>query len=122
MKLFSWFRREGANVAIPDLPGIPARLRHYSSVEVIAQPGASCTAARALAGQRFLPEEAPRFPLPDCDQPECDCKYRHHGDRRAEVRRIDDLQGCIVSLPVKVDPDRRQPEARGRRASDQRRK
>jgi hypothetical protein len=122
MGWFSWLTRNRPSDTVTIARGPTDSSRRYSSVEIVPRAGACCAAVQSLAGQRFLPEEAPRFPLPDCDQPECDCKYRHHGDRRTEVRRIDDLQGCIVSLPVKVDPDRRRPEARGRRATDRRQK
>ena len=50
----------------------------------------SCESAQTLAGQRFLVNEAPTFPLPGCDRSNCSCKYVRHtarrgndGDRRA---------------------------------------
>jgi len=48
-----------------------------------------CTAVQALAGQRFLSDEAPALPLPGCDQASCQCAYAHHRDRRdGEDRRV----------------------------------
>ncbi len=41
-----------------------------------------CSAAQSLEGKRFLSNAAPRIPLPDCDVPECECRFEHHGDRR----------------------------------------
>jgi hypothetical protein len=49
--------------------------------------GKSCDAARRIAGRRFLSGDAPRFPLPDCDQTSCGCGFRHFADRRGGPRR-----------------------------------
>ena len=46
----------------------------------------ACEEALKLHGKRFLPTEAPNFPLPGCDQ-NCSCKYKHHSDRRQDDRR-----------------------------------
>lgn len=43
----------------------------------------ACEAARDLAGHRLLSSAAPRLPLPDCDAPECSCRFVHHKDRRS---------------------------------------
>ncbi|NCF52414.1 hypothetical protein GWP57_12440 [Gammaproteobacteria bacterium] len=43
----------------------------------------SCSAAKALAGQRFLATAAPTLPLPDCDAAACQCRFAHHDDRRS---------------------------------------
>ena len=42
----------------------------------------ACEAAKAMSGRRFLSTAAPRLPLPDCDSPECNCRFAHHKDRR----------------------------------------
>lgn len=42
----------------------------------------ACAAAKAMDGRRFLAGAAPKLPLPDCDAPECQCKFKHHDDRR----------------------------------------
>ena len=63
-----------------------ARLR-YHCVEIIAGPG-GCKAAVELKKMRLLSADAPRLPLATCDTPgQCDCRYRHHDDRRAGPRR-----------------------------------
>jgi hypothetical protein len=73
-----------------------------------------CDAARALAGKRFLPGEAPSLPLPDCDcGSRCECRYRHHEDRRCGPRRAAD--GAFASPPT-GNEDRRHAE--GRREQD----
>ena len=45
-----------------------------------------CSAADAIKIQRFLSEDAPGLPLPDCSSPECRCKYVHYADRRDGAR------------------------------------
>ncbi len=55
--------------------------RRFHGISVKPGPQA-CQAVQELAGQRFLPEEAPAVPLAACDQGRCQCAYAHHGDRR----------------------------------------
>jgi PLD-like domain len=43
----------------------------------------ACNAAKALTGRRFLSSAAPRLPLPECDYPNCNCRFVHFTDRRA---------------------------------------
>jgi hypothetical protein len=43
----------------------------------------SCSAAEAMAGRRFLSNAAPRLPLADCDNENCDCHFAHYKDRRS---------------------------------------
>lgn len=48
-----------------------------------------CKAVRGLRKQRFLTNDPPLLPLPDCDLARCRCQYRHHEDRRhSDERRI----------------------------------
>ncbi len=42
----------------------------------------ACDAAKALTGRRFLSSAAPRLPLPECDYPDCNCRFAHFNDRR----------------------------------------
>jgi len=80
----------------------------------IASTGASCEAARALKGQRYLSADAPRLPLPGCTSPaSCPCVYRKHADRRAGPRREEETSGLRRSSPT---PERR--ARRGRRSTD----
>ena len=61
--------------------------RKWHAVSIIAD-GAACRAALALADRRYLSAEAPRLPLDGCDKPGgCQCRYRHHPDRRVGPRR-----------------------------------
>lgn len=43
----------------------------------------ACDAAKAMTGRRFLSKAAPRLPLPECDFPNCSCRFVHYDDRRA---------------------------------------
>jgi hypothetical protein len=62
---------------------------HYygASVQICSNP---CDAARDIADKRFLSEDAPHFPLPDCDRDECRCIMRPQDDRRAGYSRRGD--------------------------------
>jgi hypothetical protein len=89
-----------------------ARLR-YHCVEIIAGPG-GCKAAMELANQRLLSADAPRLPLATCDNPaQCDCRYRHHDDRRAGPRRAAET-GSRVGIWAQTN----RRKARGRRDAD----
>ena len=51
-----------------------------------------CKAVAALDGKRYLSTEAPSLPLAGCSSPgACQCKYRHHSDRREDFRRDTDV-------------------------------
>ena len=85
----------------------------WSAVSIVCT-SASCAAARALKGQRFLSADAPRLPVADCTSAEtCPCVYRKHSDRRAGPRREVDASGLKRSSP---SPERR--SSRGRRTTD----
>lgn len=56
----------------------------------------ACSAAKSLQGKRFLSNAAPRLPLPDCDVPQCKCRFVHHKDRRAGDDRRDPYGAGIV--------------------------
>jgi hypothetical protein len=72
---------------------------------VCIQPvGKRCAAATALVGQRFLSRDAPRLPLADCDQPACQCHYRHYDDRRTEGQALD-RNGMPLPHPERRDSD-----------------
>ena len=60
----------------------------FHAVE-IQVPASACEAAKALSGHRYLSRETPPLlPLADCDRRgECQCRYRHHEDRRGDSRR-----------------------------------
>ena len=85
----------------------------WYAVSIVAG-GQACAIARRLLSNRWLSAAAPRFPLAGCDAKRCDCRYRHHADRRAALRRQLDREGR--SLYFK-GTDNRSPRL-GRRKSD----
>jgi hypothetical protein len=86
----------------------------WSAVSIVAA-SASCEAARALKGRRFLSAEAPRIPLAECTLAEsCHCVYRKYADRRAGPRRTEDQDG--MRRTAGSGPERR--AGRGRRSTD----
>lgn len=87
----------------------------YHCVEIVGGPDC-CEAAKTLAGQRLLSDQAPLVPLADCDRPrDCACIYQHHDDRRAGPRRQKPA-GRQQQKRLWHGPDRR--VGRGRRESD----
>ena len=69
-------------------PGHPKHPWH--AVSVAGEPGA-CPAAKGLRDKRFLSDEAPPLPLPECSSPlRCKCIYVHYLDRRTNARRETD--------------------------------
>jgi hypothetical protein len=86
----------------------------YQAVSIRARASA-CEAARACGTERFLSLEAPSLPLNDCSKPaQCQCRYRHHGDRRDEPRR--DADAGLPGQPWHVEE--RRAGGGGRRATD----
>jgi len=87
----------------------PPSRSSYSAVSIVSK-GGRCGAAAELDEQRFLSEEAPPIPLPDCDQRDrCQCRYQHWDDRRQDDRRSP-LQGMAASL--RTSDDRRDGDDR----------
>jgi hypothetical protein len=84
----------------------------YHAVSVL--PGNdACAAAYRFSGQRFLSRQAPRLPLPSCDAATCDCRFKHHKDRRSGPRRNSDVGMIMAGYSGN---ERRR--SRGRRATD----
>ena len=90
-----------------------ARLR-FHAVTVMPCPDA-CPQARAVQNVRLLSAETPpRLPMAGCDRPErCDCRFRHHDDRRVGPRRR--VERAMGSNPYELDERR---AVRGRRDTD----
>jgi hypothetical protein len=83
----------------------------YRAVSIVPAPGA-CAEARRLRRARYLLNEAPRLPLPECSQPlTCSCSYRKYPDRRVAERR-----DIAASGRWYMGDDRR--KSNGRRATD----
>jgi hypothetical protein len=111
--MFSLFKRMAR---VPDKKQAAAPESAYHAVDIVSN-GVCCKAVQHLAGTRFLSRERPpQLPLGNCDFPQaCTCRYRHHEDRRRELRRHSDhAWGSAAPLPA----DRERRRASGRRASD----
>lgn len=87
----------------------------YQSVS-IARRACSCDAVADHDGRRFLAAEAPLLPVQGCNVARCDCRYRHHVDRRSrgDRRSVMGLQTQLYTANGR--PERRL--ARGRRRED----
>ncbi len=114
------FRRTRATTkkrpAVPDRLGKVQSDARFLAVSLENLSGA-CAAAYAIQGERFLPTAAPRIPLPECDAPECNCRYVRHNDRRlSRTRRqrwmgnVGDLGGAIKEQRDGGDRRRNDPE------------
>ena len=83
----------------------------YRAVSIVPH-ASSCAEARRLRPIRFLTNEVPRVPLPQCSQPlTCTCTYRKYPDRRTAERRDIGSSGRFY-----MGLDRR--KSTGRRAGD----
>jgi hypothetical protein len=81
----------------------------------VATNGECCAAASGLHKMRFLSAEAPVIPLMGCSRPDaCRCFYKHHEDRRGQLRRREEITG--LRAKVRVEEERRQ--GRDRRETD----
>jgi len=83
---------------------------HAVSIETNA---VCCAAARALHKARFLSAQAPSLPLAQCvAKATCRCFYKHHDDRRCQLRRREEITGLRPNVRVveerRVERDRRQ--------------
>ena len=88
----------------------------YHGVQVIANPSECCQAAKAIAGQRYLPNEVPMLPLPGCDAADCRCTYKRFDDRRTDLRRASDV-GYDMATELH-DQENRKSTSPGRRSAD----
>jgi len=86
----------------------------WRAVEI--RPGLfCCKSAAKIANRIYLASEAPAFPLDDCSEKKCHCKYKFLDDRRSGEDRRDD-NTTLSSVTQGFETDRR--HLRGRRASD----
>ncbi len=85
---------------------------HAVSIETVA---GCCNYARALRESRFLSAEAPVLPLPNCPtRDRCRCLYKHHEDRRGQLRRREEITGLRANVRIveerRVERDRRKSD------------
>jgi hypothetical protein len=89
----------------------------WHAVSVVGASGA-CPATELLRDKRFLSNEAPALPLPQCSSPSrCKCTYCHWSDRRAFLRRETD-RGRFPRPRLGKEERRQGLQANGRRADD----
>jgi hypothetical protein len=93
----------------------PARERSYFGASLDPGPDA-CDAAMALSGKRYLANEVPKLPLPECDAATCKCQIVPHSDRRAGHDRRDSFSAYGDHQP-ELDQTWR-TRKRGRRKDD----
>lgn len=117
MALFSLFSRAEADKSVNQSAIRPKPNFEFRGVEVVPDANACCTAVEALAGRRLLAHEAPQLPMPDCDQPSCECRFKQYTDRRTDLRRNSDAGiGTMADMFV---TDNARAERPGRRSVDQ---
>ena len=91
-------------------PRTPEQPYHAVTVRALAS---GCDAAKALADKIYLACEAPKLPLEECDAAVCKCKFKHHPDRRQEIRRAED-----EGAPAQESGDLHRRTNPGRRETD----
>lgn len=69
----------------------------------------ACEAAKQLTDKRFLSNEAPKLPLPECTASTCHCHYEHYEDRRDGEERRTPFEGEHSAAPERraASADRR---------------
>jgi len=88
----------------------------YHAVSIRFEADA-CPAAKELQGRRFLSNEAPSLPLPECRAVTCRCHFMHHEDRRSgKDRRSPFGAGGLAGATGRYEKERRQQD--DRRADD----
>ncbi len=106
-------RAPGAGEKLRAVHAPRAKGAAWHAVSIIGGAQA-CGDARQCGRRRFLSADAPRLPLPSCDGRACECRYRHHQDRRAMPRRQADRH----QIGRRYAGTEQRVMARGRRASD----
>lgn len=110
-------RSQGAGAPPPRHAATPER-GPYAALSVRSS-GRQCASVRAVAGVRFLETDAPTLPMRGCTNPDCQCHFEHHGDRRRVGKSERRLGFGLESELYKVtDHPERRRRHRGRRARD----
>jgi hypothetical protein len=85
-----------ARISSPIPNGKAAKKQAWHSVSIIRGRHA-CAEVIALNGRKWLSAEAPQLPIKGCDAQQCECRYRHHADRRSDDRR--ETSGSVSAPP-----------------------
>ncbi len=91
-----------------------AKANRYHAVSLLPGPRC-CDAIKQFTDTRFLTSEAPKLPLEACDKAQCNCRYKHHPDRRDESRRL--VDSGVFGTPIAYRGDEKR-QGRGRRKTD----
>jgi hypothetical protein len=116
----------GSGRTIPKKAAAKRKARAKKSAAAIQQQSAyhsigcvgDCRWLEPYKGKRYLPDEAPPLPVPECTSSNCKCRYVHYDDRReddADRRGIVGLRNELYSHSGESD---RRTRSRGRRDSD----
>ena len=80
----------------------------------------ACQAARKLEGRRYLSSAAPKLPLSECDTTGCQCRFKHHTDRRSgDDRRNAWGQGLGTTMSGQYPKEQRKGGERRRDDPDE---
>ncbi len=85
-----------------------------SAVQIDSNP---CDAAMAIADERYLADEAPKFPLPGCDRGECRCRLLPQDDRRAGYDRRGDSFSAYGNFEMDQHAQKRHDDGDRRESS-----
>ncbi len=112
-------RRGDAETTRPEPVRKPdAKASQFHAVSITFEQTA-CAAAKEMAGRRFLSSAAPKLPLPECDALECNCRFKHHDDRRSgKDRRNPFSPSGLSGTTGKYEIEKRQGRDRRRQDDD----
>jgi hypothetical protein len=94
-------------------PPQPSRNSHTYHCVSIRYRSDACEEVRKLRDYRFLSNEAPALPLPDCRTEQCRCQYVHHDDRRMDDRRSPITSAHFFGRNQRSGTDRRRLQHAG---------
>jgi hypothetical protein len=87
-------------------PALKSKKTEFHAVSIRLGSNA-CTVAKEIQGERFLAREAPQFPLTGCDVSDCQCRFVHYRDRRANDDRRNPYRGSMGGSTGKLKQEQR---------------
>jgi len=106
---YRWWSQKRSSQAQAQARKTETGRQRFAGVEIRLGTTA-CSAARALADNHFLVNEAPALPLAACTEARCRCSFQRLSDRRTDSRRWAD-EGIAASIfsakERRAVPDRR---------------
>ena len=91
---------------------------HRSASISSERSSCTCEAVELIDDKRFLLNEVPPLPLPDCTSPNCKCAYVRHSDRRgfsSDRRALFSLNADLYAIGGDIE----KRQLKGRRISDE---